>query len=194
MHHEAIVVSLKEQINPHFLFNTLNGLYALAVRDKSTTTASGILKLSGIMRYVVTETSNGPIPLQKEIAYINDYIELQKLRLDKGVNLSFQVNGTADDWSIAPLVLMPFIENAFKHGVNPDFESNINILIEIGKSALKLMVENNKVQTALQQHEKSGRGIENAKARLALLYPSRHSLILNEDSNHFRVQLIIQRT
>lgn len=190
--HYAEIVALKDQINPHFLFNTLNGLYALAVRDRSTTTATGILKLSGLMRYVVTETGNGFVALEKEISYINDFIELQKLRLDKRVQLSYQVIGSFGDEKIAPLTLMPFIENAFKHGVNPDEDSSINILIEVKKQEIMLVVENNKVHVVLGKHEKSGKGIQNTKSRLNLLYPSRHFLILDEDDKHFRVQLTIR--
>lgn len=190
--HHAEIVALKDQINPHFLFNTLNGLYALAVRDKSTTTATGIMKLSGLMRYVVTETGNGLVSLEKEISYINDYIELQKLRLDKRVQLSYKVTGSFEKQLIAPLTLMPFIENAFKHGVNPDEDSNINILIEINKQEIKLVVENNKVHVALAPHERSGKGIPNTKSRLNLLYPAQHFLILNEDEKYFRVQLTIR--
>ncbi len=190
--HHAEIVALKDQINPHFLFNTLNGLYALAVRDKSTTTASGILKLSALMRYVVTETGNGFVSLEKELSYLNDYIELQKLRLDKRVQLSYRVTGAFEEQKIAPLTLMPFIENAFKHGVNPDEESSINILIDVSRQELKLVVENNKVHVALGAHEKSGKGIQNTKSRLNLLYPSRHFLILDESEKHFRVQLTIQ--
>lgn len=186
------LTSLRDQINPHFLFNTLNGLYALAVRDKSTPTATGILKLSAMMRYVVTEAGNNLVPVEREIAYINDYIELQKMRLDKRINLSYKVAGSVENQVIAPLILMPFIENAFKHGVNPDEDSSINILIEIVENEIKLTVENNKVHVALSPHEKSGKGIENTKSRLTLLYPSRHFLILNEDEQHFRVQLNIQ--
>jgi hypothetical protein len=186
--------SLKGQINPHFLFNTLNGIYALAVRDKSTTTATSILKLSGLMRYVVTETSNELVSLEKEIAYVNDYIELQKLRLDKRVQLSYKVIGNIEAQYIAPLTLIPFVENAFKHGVNPDEDSNINILIEVLNNEVKLTVENNKVNIALSLHEKSGKGIENTKSRLQLLYPSKHFLILSDDEKHFRVQLTIQLT
>ncbi len=190
--HHAEVVSLKEQINPHFLFNTLNGIYALAIRDKSTTTASALLKLSGLMRYVVTETSHELVDLEKEISYINDYIELQKLRLDKRVQLSYEVSGSLQGKKIAPLLLVPFIENAFKYGVNPDEDSSIKILIEIQDRELKMGVENNKVKVTLHSFESSGKGIENTKLRLALLYPSRHMLTIRDDEKHFNVQLTIQ--
>lgn len=187
----AELLSLKAQINPHFLFNTMNNIYAMAVREKSAATASSILKLSGMMRYIVTETGNGRVSLEKEISYINDYIDLQKMRLDKRVQLSYKVTGTLTDQTIAPLLLIPFIENAFKHGVNPDEESSINIQIEIEEQSLKLTVENNKVKIALDPHMKSGHGIENTKSRLQLLYPSQHFLILNDDEKYFRVQLTL---
>lgn len=190
--HYAEVVSLKEQINPHFLFNTLNGIYALAVRDKSNTTASAILKLSGLMRYVVTETSHMHVDLEKEISYIHDYIELQKLRLDKRVQLSFEVIGSPEGKKIAPLILMPFIENSFKYGVNPDEDSSIKIQIELIYGELNMLVENNKVRVALTSFERSGKGIENTKLRLKLLYPLKHVLDISEDEKQFRVHLIIQ--
>lgn len=193
-HHQAEMVSLKEQINPHFLFNTLNGIYALAIRDQSATTATAILKLSGLMRYVVTETSQEFVDLEKEIAYINDYIELQKIRLDKRVQLSYQVIGSSYGKRIAPLLLVPFIENSFKYGVNPDEHSKINIVVEILEAELKLLVENNKVKVTLTSFEKSGKGIENTKLRLQLLYPARHFLNISEDEKQFRVQLNIQLT
>jgi Histidine kinase len=193
-HYQAEVVSLKEQMNPHFLFNTLNGIYALAVRDKSNTTASAILKLSGLMRYVVTETSQVHVDLEKEISYINDYIELQKLRLDKRVQLAFEVVGSTEGKRIAPLILVPFIENAFKYGVNPDEDSSIKIRIEIVYGELTLHVVNNKVKVSMSPFEKSGKGIENTKLRLKLLYPSQYFLDISEDEKIFRVHLIIQLT
>jgi sensor histidine kinase YesM len=190
--HAAEINSLKEQINPHFLFNTLNSIYALAIPDQSATTANAILKLSGMMRYIVTETSSTFVALQKELSYVKDYIDLQRLRLDKRIKLSFEITGSVGDQVIAPLTLIPFIENAFKHGVNPDEYSRINILVEVQETELTLTVENNKVTTTLSSHEHSGKGIANTRSRLQLLYPSRHLLILKEDENHFHVQLTIQ--
>jgi hypothetical protein len=190
--YQAEVSVLKAQINPHFLFNTMNGIYAFAIREKASVTASSILKLSGMMRYVVTETVNGFISLEKEISYINDYIELQKMRLDKRVHISYSVIGDLTERNIAPLILISFIENAFKFGVNPDEDSSINVRIEIQENNLKLTVENNKVKVSLDPFMKSGKGIENTKSRLQLLYPDKHFLLLNEDENHFRVQLSIQ--
>ncbi len=183
--------ALKNQVNPHFLFNTLNSLYAMALRDKAISTADNIMKLSGLMRYVVTETNNAFVTLEKELNYINGYIQLQKIRLDKNVKLNYHVEGSSGSLQIAPLILIPFIENAFKHGVNPDEDSQIDIRISTEGSSLKLIVVNKKVSIQNSVHEQSGLGLENTKSRLRLLYPSRHDLFLSNDKKTFRVVLTI---
>lgn len=188
----AEIGSLKSRINPHFLFNTLNNIYALAIREHAHATASGLLKLSAMMRYVVTDTIAEFVPLHKEITYTNDYIELQKVRLTNAVALSYQVTGDPGEKKIAPVILMPFIENAFKHGVNPDQESYIRISINIGASSVELMVENKKVTSDNDPHVKSGVGIENTRERLKLLYPEKHILTVQEDETTYRVQLMLQ--
>lgn len=192
--HNAEMGTLKSQINPHFLFNTLNNIYAMAIREKSPETASSILKLSGMMRYVVTETSLDFVPLEKEISYTNDFIELQKMRLTKTLHLSYVLAGNITSQHIAPLILMPFIENAFKHGVNPDQESYISIKIEMSPATVVLTVENQKVNAKQELHTKSGVGIENTKARLDLLYPNKHFLSINNTPSHYRVQLNLDLT
>ena len=190
--HHAELGTLRNQINPHFLFNTLNNIYAFAIRERASLTASSILKLSGMMRYVVTETSSEFVPLQKEINYTNDYIELVKMRITETLHLSYVVTGTITDQKIAPLVLMPFIENAFKHGVNPDKESYISIRIEIANTELMLTVENQKVNLHHSLNGRSGIGIENTKSRLELHYPKNYFLSIHEDPDHYRVQLNIE--
>lgn len=189
--YNAEMGTLKNQINPHFLFNTLNNIYAFAIREKAPTTASSILKLSGMMRYVVTETEREFVSLEKEIAYTNDYIDLQKMRLTNSINLSYTVSGNLTDQKIAPMILMPFIENAFKHGVNPDQESYINIRVDILKNQLELIVENQHVKTIQALHTQSGVGIENTKSRLELLYPRKYFLSINNGENHYSVKLNI---
>jgi hypothetical protein len=190
--HHVEINSLKSQINPHFLFNTLNNIYGSAIKEKSPATASYILKLSGMMRYVVTETGNGMVFLNKELSYINDYIELQKMRITKNLHLSYRLTGDVEDQKIAPLILIPFIENAFKHGVNPDVDSFINITIEFLGKSLTLVVENQKVKKVSLQFEESGVGIENTKTRLRLLYPNKHYLSINDEQDVFRVILKIE--
>ncbi|NUO03603.1 MAG: histidine kinase, partial [Saprospiraceae bacterium] len=108
---------LKAQINPHFLFNTLNSIYAMAI-EKSDHTATAVVKLSGMMRYVITEAHDDYVALEKEIDYLGDYVELQKMRLENTVEVVYEVNGPVSGKQIAPLVLIPFVENAFKYGVN----------------------------------------------------------------------------
>jgi hypothetical protein len=192
--HDAEVGTLKNQINPHFLFNTLNNIYAFAIRERSTNTASSILKLSAMMRYVVTETNREFVPLQKEIEYTNDYIDLQKMRLTETLMLSYSVTGTVTTQKIAPVILMPFIENAFKHGVNPDKQSSINIRVHVEDRSLELNVENQKVKVAQELHTKSGVGIENTRARLEHLYPKKYNLSISENEDFYRVKLNLQLT
>jgi LytS/YehU family sensor histidine kinase len=182
---------LKSQINPHFLFNTFNTIYSLAIKESADDTANGMLKLSGMMRYVVTESSSDFVPLQKELNYIHDYIDLQRLRLDKGVKLTYSLLGDAEDKQIAPLLLIPFIENAFKHGVNPDENSEITIQINIIEHELHLLVMNNKVRVNHTQNEQLGFGIDNTKTRLKLLYPSAHQLEILDTNNQYTVNLQI---
>ncbi len=184
--------SLKNQINPHFLFNTLNAIYAKALKDNAPATASNILQLSGLMRYTVENINHQFVALEKELQYVNDYVQLQKMRLDKHTKLSYQVTGTTKGQKIAPLILIPFIENAFKHGVNPDKDGEINIGITVDGNRLFLKVVNKKVRNRLLKHEKSGRGIENAKSRLNILYPSNHRLSINESKERFEVTLSIE--
>lgn len=181
---------LKAQINPHFLFNTLNSIYSLAI-TKSNNTPDAIVKLSGLMRYVITDASHDFVPLEKEINYITDYIELQKIRLDDTVAVKYEIKGNVKGKQIAPLILIAFIENAFKHGVNPEEESAIDISVTIEGDSLLLAVRNNKV-THLQDGEVvNGMGIENATSRLQLLYPAKHTLEIQNQSTFFKVELTI---
>jgi hypothetical protein len=179
---------LKAQINPHFLFNSLNSIYSLAI-DRSDKTADAVVRLSGMMRYVLSEASREFVSLEKELDYINDYIQLQKLRLGDTIKLEYEVSGNPQNCHIAPLVLIPFVENAFKYGVNAEEDSDIHIHIAIFESNLRLVVKNNKVSTNIEQTVKSGVGIENTKTRLALLYPGRYNLEINETQHSFDVTL-----
>jgi hypothetical protein len=179
---------LKAQINPHFLFNTLNSIYSLAI-EKSDYTPTAVVKLSGMMRYVITDASHKFVPLEKEINYISDYIDLQKLRIDSAVKLFYQVTGDTANKNIAPLVLISFIENAFKYGVNAEQNSDIKIHIDITKSYLHLRVSNKKVSMHQVHQTKSGVGIENTKNRLELLYPANHKLVITDTADEFIILL-----
>ena len=181
---------LRAQINPHFLFNTLNSLYALAL-EKSDAAPEAILKLSGMMRYVVTESDREHVALENEINYIKNYISLQKLRMDDNTCLSFATRGSTAGKYISPLLLIPFIENAFKYGLNPEEETAIAIDIDISDTELALRVKNNKVNITLPYEERSGHGIENTRLRLQYLYPDKHKLLVLDTAETFEVHLKI---
>lgn len=181
---------LRAQIKPHFLFNTLNSIYALTL-EKSDSAPEAILKLSSMMRYVVTESSRESVSLDKEIEYIKNYISLQQLRMDGNSPLSFIITGNPRGKSISPLVLIPFIENAFKYGINPEENSFIAINIDIHEKGIELNIQNNKVTVNLTKEEKTGNGIENTHQRLEYLYPDKHKLHIFDKETTFTVNLSI---
>lgn len=181
---------LKAQINPHFLFNTLNSIYSLAIQ-KNEQTANSIVKLSEMMRYVLSDSDTHFVSLEKELNYISNYIELQRMRLTSNVELHFDLKGDFNNKKIAPLIIIPFIENAFKHGVNSEENSKIEISIITMDTTVKLVVKNNCVTTNNNTLNKSGLGIENTKKRLALLYPESHTLAIEKSNNIFSVTLVL---
>jgi len=181
---------LKAQINPHFLFNTLNSIYSLAI-EKSDYTATAVVKLSGMMRYIISESHKHFVSLEKEINYINDYIELQKFRLGGTVQINYALKGSYTGREVAPLILITFVENAFKYGVNPEEYSEISTTIHIENDILTLKVENNKVTTLPGKLEASGLGISNTRNRLEMLYPRKHKLIIDDGTEKFKVHLEI---
>lgn len=187
----AEVSYLKAQINPHFLFNTLNSLYALTLQ-KSNEAPNAVLKLSGIMRYVVTESAQDYVSLDKELNYIKDYIELQKLRLDKSVPLTFEIEGNTLGKVITPLILIPFIENAFKYGINPDADSFINIKIIIENQTLIMTVKNAIVAAEISEELKTEEGLKNTQKRLDLMYPGKYVLAIVENDKTYEVNLKIE--
>ena len=180
----AELMYLKAQINPHFLFNTLNNIYSLAV-ERSDRTPNAVLRLSDMMRYVITDAEKNFVPLQQELDYVRNYIELQLIRFGDAVDLNFKINGTAGNNQIAPLILIPFIENAFKYGVNAEAVSAINIRINILSTNLQMLVENYKVKFTDALVERSGLGIANTKNRLQYLYAGKHELIIKDNEKFF---------
>ena len=146
------------------------------------------------MRYVVTESSQEYVPLQKEINYINDYIDLQKLRMDESTQFSFEIKGNPIGKIIAPLILIPFIENAFKYGLNPEEDSEININITINNNHLTLNVVNKMVVDDIPEELKTEKGIENTTKRLEFIYPNKHTLAIKEIENYFHIHLEIELT
>ncbi|GEP97972.1 sensor histidine kinase [Chitinophaga cymbidii] len=187
---QAELAFLKAQINPHFLFNTLNSIYALAL-ERSENTAAAVVKLSGMMRHVISEAGNDMVDLGKEITYVRNYIELQRIRFYGALDLEVTVEGNPTGKQIAPLILIPFIENAFKHGVNPDEHSKIRIGLFIHQHTLRLDVFNHKVHVQADDQEESGLGIENTKNRLLLLYPGKHILTIRDTAGDFFISLTL---
>ena len=181
---------LKAQINPHFLFNTLNSIYSLAIID-SPPTADAIVKLSSFLRYVIQESQKDQVSLRNELDYIGQYIALQKLRLGDTVQIDFTREGHITGQQIAPLLLISFIENAFKYGVSPEEPSPIQIAIAVDGKYLHCQVTNKKVRVSQPTAVESGIGLTNTKARLQLLYPDRHQLIINDNPASFTVDLSI---
>ncbi|MBS1637918.1 MAG: sensor histidine kinase [Bacteroidetes bacterium] len=179
---------LKAQINPHFLFNTLNSIYSMAI-EKSDNTPEAVVKLSAMMRYVLSEANKDFVPLEKEIAYLQSYIALQRFRFGGSVKLSFDIFGSPDGYRIPPLILIPFVENAFKHGVNAEEDSEIFVEINIKENNLSLFVGNRKVKVHITEEEKSGIGINNVRNRLNLLYPGRHTLLIDDTNTHYVMRL-----
>ncbi|WP_254560407.1 sensor histidine kinase [Dyadobacter diqingensis] len=180
---------LKAQINPHFLFNTLNSIYSLAI-EKSDRTADAVVMLSSLMRYVIRDASESMVPLNKEIEYIKNYVSLQKFRLDDTVSIDFQVHGIVSNKQIAPLILISFIENAFKYGVNPEQKSLIEISITLNNGQLSMHVANSKLRISSNEEESSGGiGIGNTRTRLELLYPAKHVLTIQDNPDTFIIDL-----
>ena len=180
---------LKLQINPHFLFNTLNSIYSQA-HFRSEQTEHSILKFSRIMRYVLYDSAAEKIALSQDLEYISNYIDLQQLRLSKNITIQYQVTGQVAGLSIAPLLLITFIENAFKHGISYTAPSEIKIAIAVTGSALSLTVEN--AITQLNRGSTGGVGLINARRRLDVLYPNRHLLNVVENNHLYIVNLKIE--
>lgn len=175
---DAELSLLKSQIHPHFLFNTLNTLYSSAYQFGDNKTADGIGKLSHLLRYMLYETASPKVELDKEVEYLENYIELQQMRFSNEVDVSFVVEGEVSDYKIVPMLLITLVENAFKHGISPAVSTEIKILLTvINDTQLTFTVENAKL-SARRHHlinEKAGGvGLDNLRKRLALLYPKHH--------------------
>ena len=179
---------LKTQLNPHFLFNSLNSIYSLA-NKKSDATTDAIVTLSELMRYMLYETDKEYVLLKKEIEYIKNYISLQNLRLKDSSGVRFNVHGNLDHY-IEPLLLISFIENAFKYGTDYTGKTDINIQILIEENNLTLNISNY-ISVKEKHKNNSGIGLQNVKSRLNLLYPNAHVLTINQSENEYSVELVL---
>lgn len=183
---------LKAQVNPHFLFNTLNNLYYLAV-NQSDQTPEVVAKLSGMMRYMIHESNTETVPLSKEVAYMENYLDLEKLRLNEEVPITFEVDGEIATNRIAPLILITFLENAFKHGISNAREGSwITVSLKVVGQRLHYQVANSIVaQGEKTVREASGIGLVSVRRRLELTYPGKYELSIVEDDERYRVDLKI---
>jgi two-component system, LytTR family, sensor kinase len=186
---------LKTQINPHFLFNTLNNLYALTLQ-KSDKAPSIVLKLSEIMRYMLYECNERQVLLSKEIHYINNYLDLERLRQPKETDISFTVEGLIGQQTVAPLLFVPFLENSFKHGLNHHVEGDgyVRLHLRVQGEDMEFFIENSKVDPIQkQEHPRSGGiGLLNLSQRLDILYPGNHTLEVQNDPYRYAVTLFIK--
>jgi LytS/YehU family sensor histidine kinase len=185
---KAELAYLKAQINPHFLFNTLNSLYALAVK-KSDKAPESVTRLAGIMRYVISEAATDLVPLEKEVKYLDDYVALEKLRMTEKVKLTYEIKGELSGLRIAPLIFIPFIENAFKHGISTSEDCYIEIRLSVTDQQLFLQVKNCKPASRSFTQQSTGLGMENTRKRLDLLYPGKHSLKTEDKKDEFCIEL-----
>jgi two-component system LytT family sensor kinase len=185
---------LKAQINPHFFFNTLNNIYALTMIDVDNA-REALHRLSRMMRYVLYETTEGTVRLSQEIAFLQDYIQLMQLRLTDKVKLTFQKPEPMSDIAIAPMLLLPFLENAFKHGVSATQHSDIFIGLTQQGQSLRVEVRNTLfIGKGKTLDESNGIGLVNTRRRLDLLYPNRYQLNITErtSNNEYLVVLTLQ--
>ncbi len=186
---------LKSQINPHFLFNTLNNLYALTLK-KSDKAPEIVLKLSEIMRYMLYECNERQVPLSKEIQYIYNYLDLERLRQPKDADIRFVVEGHISEQMVAPLLFVPFLENSFKHGLNHTVNGAgfVRLKLSVQKDALEFFIENSKVEhIPRQNHARSGGiGLVNVQQRLQMLYPEDHTLEIIDEPNRYAVTLLLK--
>ena len=185
---------LRTQINPHFLFNTLNSLYALTLK-KSEQAPEMVLKLSEMMRYMLYECNERMVPLCNELHYIENYLEMEKLRHGSKVQINMITEGDCDDMKIPPLLFIPFIENSFKHGVNPSLGGAIiEIYFKVDNSSVLMEVLNTKAEKSniLDAKKKSGGiGLENVKRRLSLLFSENYCLEITNNMDRYKVKLEI---
>jgi len=189
----AELKALKSQINPHFLFNSLNSIYSLA-RKNSAQVPEKVIQLSDLMRHIIYDSDVEFIHLPNEIEMIRNYIELQNLRTPEKEKIEMEVTGEIEGKKVAPLIFLPFVENSFKHGLKSGAENPfVKIKIEVLENSLIFEIENSKAKTTEEIYTKNkGIGIENVKKRLGLIYPNLHSLKIIETENLYKVILQIK--
>ena len=189
----AELKSLKSQVNPHFLFNSLNNIYSLVLKN-SDKAPDAIIKLGDIMRYAIYRSREEWVSIAEEAGLLKDYIELQKIRTGKMSKISFSAEGLDQDVQIPPLLLLPLVENGFKHGVKGGGEAGfLEIHLGADRKFITFFMKNNKGKAEkIEKEEYRGLGLENVKRRLQLIYPGRHELDIQEDEKQYQLQLKIK--
>ena len=188
---EAELKFLKNQIHPHFLFNTLNNLYALTVK-KSDQAPEMVLKLSDLINYMLYECNAPKVLLDNELNFVKNYIEIEKMRHGSNLNIEAMINGETANVYIAPMILLPFLENSFKHGVNEELDNSwVRFDLHVDGKRLKLKMENSKSETQKLVKPSQGIGLKNVKRRLDLLYPNDYQLAIDDKGDVFTVVLEI---
>ncbi|MEP1034545.1 histidine kinase [Ekhidna sp.] len=186
---------LKAQVHPHFLFNTLNNLYALTLK-KSKDAPEVVLKLSDLLNYMLYECTADTVLIEKEVKLLKDYISLEKIRYGDRLNISFNILGNAGGMRVAPLMLLPFVENSFKHGVSEEMdEAWVSIDLELKEEKLTLKVENSKSKHEERDDQfnyKQGIGLKNVRRRLELLYLEKHTLEMHDSLDSFLIILTLE--
>ena len=187
---------LKSQINPHFLFNTLNSLYALTLK-KDDKAPDIVIKLSEMMRYMLYECNEPEVPLRKEVNYLQNYLDLERLRQRKGIKIELEVSGNVSDQMVAPLMFIPFLENSFKHGVNANIKDGfVHARLDVRNQEVSFTLTNSRgsvMPTQIHGNRPSGGiGLVNVRRRLALLYPNAHELSVSETPSTYTVILRLE--
>ena len=180
---------LRSQISPHFIFNVLNSIVYL-IRSKSSQAESVTIKLSELMRYLLYESGDVQVSLDKEVEYLKNYVELQKIRFEEDVEIKMNIEGTPGSQLIEPMLMIPFVENAFKHGVGLIQDPTIDIHLKIEEKALTFSVKNKASQDESEEkYSASGIGLRNVRRRLELLYPGKHELKIDRNGEWFEVEM-----
>jgi LytS/YehU family sensor histidine kinase len=185
---------LRSQINPHFFFNALNNIYAITQRNQDDEAGQALMKLSGLMRYMTYDSNVAEISVARELEHVENYLEVARLKFakDDNVDIRLQKDGHFRKYKIAPLLLIPFVENAFKHGLDSKGEGYIHLDFRVGGGHLHFRIENPMMEKEESWKKHPGIGLDNVKKRLQLLYPSRHQLDISDSNKTFKVELIIR--
>ncbi|TPE45840.1 sensor histidine kinase [Pontibacter mangrovi] len=187
---QAELAFLKSQINPHFLYNTLNYLYSLAY-PVSGKLADAIIRLSDLMRYMLHESKDGKVELQKEVDYLHNYLEIYRLRFEDNFFVNFNIQGQVNGQRMPSLVLIPFVENALKHGVVDDAAAPVKINLQLEHDSLYFDVSNRINKS--QKDQTTGIGLANVRRRLELLYPGRYTMDVQDDGKQYKTTLKLQQ-